>query len=290
MKHPFQSQHHKQPFWLRSLRPLAEAAGCNLAEYRSLDEDLHLDFEEDCFEVQAILRAKSSDLPVFLLDCASCATGDTVKLAVQANAPDSVVVGGFVLLPEEIGEEPDVAFMLRPLIPLGDRNRKVILIADLLKPHVVTISAFLKTAVPGVEVTSGIETNLQPDISYVAAAASASLPDGTLVDVQFEVAFSNLFDDFDGAPFCDGRLLAKRARSDDGGHLGARERLSFIEAGSALSRRPIQLGCIHSLFESGDAGTWVLEVDAPRAIAGLNVQGELLGLDLSQLRLDTLFN
>src|SRR3546814_1052652 len=45
-------------------------------------------------------------------------------------------------------------------------------------------------------------------------------PRSTRTDTLFP--YTTLF----RSPFCDGRLLAKRERSDDGGHLGARERRS----------------------------------------------------------------
>lgn len=269
----------------QSLRSLAAAAGCDIGEYSAFDDDFHIDLLDEILEVKAILKSSPGGLPTFLLDCVSC----DAKVAVRANAPDSVTVGDFVMLPEEIGELPDEWFMLRPLISLQERNSKVLVIADLLKPHLGTIAEFLKST-GAVDVTSGMEIHLEPEVSYVSAVASAPVSDGSLVAVKFEVLFSNLLEAIDGPTLCDGQLVATRERCDTGEHAEPRDRLSFIESGHAISRRPIQLRCTRDLFESGDAGTWVLEVDAPLAVAALDIQSELLSLDLSQLRLDTLFN
>ncbi|CAN7387782.1 hypothetical protein [Variovorax sp. LjRoot178] len=275
----------KRASQVQSLRSLAAAAGCDIGEYSAFDDDFHIDLLDEILEVNAILRPPPGGLATFLLDCVSC----DVKVAVRANAPDSVAVGDFVMLPEEIGELPDEWFMLRPLISLQERNSKILVIADLLKPHLGTMAEFLKST-GAVNVTAGIEIHIEPEVNYVSAVASVPMSDGTLVALKFEVLFSNLLEAIDGPTLCDGHLVATRERSDTGEHVEQRDRLAFIEAGHALSRRPVQLRCTKDLFESGDAGAWVLEVDAPLAIAGLNVRSELLGLDLSPLRLDTLFS
>lgn len=139
-----------------------------------------------------------------------------------------------------------------------------------------------------VNVGTGIELTLDPDMSNVAAAASAFLPDGTRIVVKFEVGFTNYLGD--GAQYCAGGLVAFRERYDSGEHLDIRDRLAFIEAGHAGSRAPIRLASSWDLFESGDSGTWVMEVDAPLAIAPLDIKPELLNLDLAPLRLSERFD
>jgi hypothetical protein len=271
---------------LLTLEAHAAAAGCVLDEFEGLDDDLHAEHVDDAFEVKAVLRGSPNEFPIYLLKCVT----DDVKVALQANGPDTIAAGDFVMLPEEVGEEQDDWFALRPLLPLKERNRKVLLIAELLKPHLGAIREFVSSTYT-INVMSGIELHLDwAAMNFVAAAASTVLSDGTRYSVRFEVAFSNLLDGDDAEPYFAGSLGAHRWREASGSHLDARERLAFIEAGQAQSRHSVGLASSMHLFEQGDPGYRALEVDAPLNIAALNIEHDLRDLDLSELRLSESFD
>lgn len=265
----------------------AASAGFDFSEFRDLDDDLHFDLVDEIHQVKAVLKGAPKEFPIYLLDCPA----RKVKVAVEANGPDVIAAGDFVLLPEELGEQRDEWFILRLLMPVEDRNKNITAIAASLKPHLLPLAQFL-TSAGFSDVTSGIEVEVEPERSEVAAVASTLLADGTLLRLTFEVSFSNLAVSVSD-PFCDGTLFAYRTRFDSGVHLSSEERLAFIEAVPACSRKPVEVHSYHTLFQSdplNDDTPWVMAVDAPLAIAAVDVRRELLSLDMSALRLSELFD
>lgn len=254
----------------------AFSEGFDLSAFTDLDNGLHEELNEEVFRVLAVLRGAPDEYPLYLLD------GLTVHaaVAVQACEPEPIAAGDLVMLPEEVGEERDDWFTLRRLITMQERNRLICLVGASLKPHLEAMGVFASELGLS-EVTTGVEVDLGPAHSRVAAVAKAILDDGTQVDIRTEVSFDNLI----GCPGYGGSIFARRQRSVKGEHIASTQRLAFIEAGLATSANPIHLFTALNIFgDVEDEGNLVYVMEA------LDLKSELAEVAIKELRLHERFD